>query len=230
MADTGRNVTVGGMIGTGFDLLQRQAAWFGALALVSLALRLLQLFERTAVIGGSIGSGLMSIVVAVASFIASLLITREIMAREGLMAAGTPLRIGTYLGVTIVFGLAIGLGFLLLVVPGFLILLRWFLAPYFVLARGTGFKESLAASSDATKGHRGTIFGLFVVLGVAYFVIFGGVAVATGGFQAFTDPSAGLPIVVLVVQAALGAVVGAQMLGIFATLADRTNVYGDVFG
>ena len=232
MADTGKIVTIGSMIEASIGVLQRQAPWLGAIALVNAGFQLLQTFEHTTRIGGDVGVALFSIIVVIGSIVASVLLLREIMVREALMAQDAPLRIGAYIVVALVVGVAAAIGFVLLIVPGVLLILRWFLAPYFALARGTGVNESLSASRDATNGHRWKILGVLVLMGLAYLVVFGGLALAVGGYVALmTTASYGaVGIAALLLQALLGAVNVALTLGIFAILVDRVNKYDDVFG
>lgn len=231
MADTDRIVTVGSMIAASIGILQRQAPWLGAFALLNVAIQFLQKFEQTAMIGGSVGVSLFTIIAMIVSLVAGVLIFREIMVCEALMAQDAPLRIGTYIGVSIVVGVAAAIGFVLLIVPGVLVILRWYLAPYFVLAHGTGVKLSLAASRDATNGHRWKILGVLVLMGLAYLVVFGMLALAAGGHGALmaTAPYGAIGIAALLLQALLAAVNVALSLGIFSVLVDRVDQYDHVF-
>jgi hypothetical protein len=70
-------------------------------------------------------------------------------------------------------GLGVGLAFLLLVVPGCILLCMWALVmPVYVMEQ-TGVTESFARSRELTRGHRGTIFLLFLIYGLlAIAVIF----------------------------------------------------------
>lgn len=66
----------------------------------------------------------------------------------------------------IVTGLGIALGLLLLIIPGIVLMLRWYVAvPCAVLER-TGVSESMARSKYLTRGHQGTIFWLLCVIGL----------------------------------------------------------------
>lgn len=73
-------------------------------------------------------------------------------------------RIGPVLGGSILMGLGILVGFLLLVVPGVIALLRWFvLVPTLVLERGS-VDGALRRSWNLTDGHMGRIFGIFLLI------------------------------------------------------------------
>ena len=69
-----------------------------------------------------------------------------------------------YIGLTIVMGLAILGGFILLVIPGLFILQRYFLAGYFMVDQNLGIKASLKASWQATKQYSGSVWSLLAVL------------------------------------------------------------------
>lgn len=62
-------------------------------------------------------------------------------------------------------------GFLLLVVPGFMWLMMWWVTIPACVVEGLGPIESMRRSSQLTLGHRWPIFGLFVLLVVANLVV-----------------------------------------------------------
>lgn len=74
--------------------------------------------------------------------------------------------------VGLIFGLAVGLGFVLLIIPGVFIMIAWSVAaPVVVVERG-GVFGALGRSFELTSGYRWKILGLFLVLLVIYFIIF----------------------------------------------------------
>ncbi|ODA68234.1 hypothetical protein A7A08_00051 [Methyloligella halotolerans] len=85
-----------------------------------------------------------------------------------------------YLAVTVLFGLMIGLGLILLIVPGLIALVVFFFAPFLVIDRLMGPIEALKASMEITKGHRWTLFGL--ILAIAGINILGALALFVGLF------------------------------------------------
>jgi hypothetical protein len=62
--------------------------------------------------------------------------------------------------------LVIGLAFLLLLVPGFILFTIWFVATPVCVVETLGPIQSLRRSSQLTKGHRWAIFGLIVLVAV----------------------------------------------------------------
>jgi hypothetical protein len=62
------------------------------------------------------------------------------------------------LGFSILYGLAVTLGFVLLIVPGILLLLMWWPAYYLVLERKAGVIDSFSVVQTITKNNWGTAF------------------------------------------------------------------------
>lgn len=88
------------------------------------------------------------------------------------------------LGLAIVAGLATGLGYVLLIVPGIILSVLWSVAAPAVVVERRGVFESLQRSRDLTRGHRWSVFGLLVIYVVVSWLIgmlIGGLSVATGG-------------------------------------------------
>jgi hypothetical protein len=66
------------------------------------------------------------------------------------------------LGLNLVMGLGIFVGFVLFIVPGVILSLGWSLAPYYVVDANLGPIEALGASWEATKGWRPAISLVFL--------------------------------------------------------------------
>jgi hypothetical protein len=96
-------------------------------------------------------------------------------------------------GVSIVFGLCVGLGMLLLIVPGAMIACAWYVCVPVTTVEKLGVGASLTRSADLTRGNRWSIFGMFVLI----FLLAIAVTMLLGG-----------------VFASLGAVVGAVLMGV----------------
>jgi uncharacterized membrane protein len=73
-------------------------------------------------------------------------------------------RVLPMLGLTLLMGMALVLGFLLFIVPGVILSLGWCMAPYYLVDANLGPIEALEASWEATKGVRGTLFLLFLAM------------------------------------------------------------------
>jgi hypothetical protein len=87
------------------------------------------------------------------------------------------------IGVSILTGLAVAGGFILLVVPGLMMAVAWCVNVPVVVADRRGVLEAFGRSADLTRGHRWSIFGLMVIYAlVAWIVDMVGIA-ATAGFS-----------------------------------------------
>lgn len=90
------------------------------------------------------------------------------------------------LAVGIVAGLGIAVGLVLLIVPGVILFLLWFVAGPVAVAEKTGVGRSLARSRTLTRDHRWWLLLLtvvYVVLSWVIGMIIGVAAVAAGGVQ-----------------------------------------------
>ena len=63
-------------------------------------------------------------------------------------------------------GLAVGIGFLLLVIPGLFLLVSLYFSQVFVVIEDEGPLEALSSSWSLSKGNRFRIFGLVLLIGV----------------------------------------------------------------
>jgi len=71
------------------------------------------------------------------------------------------------IGLAICTSLAVGIGFLLLIVPGLILLTMWFVATPACVVEQLGVFDSMARSSALTKGHRWQIFGMMALIAIA---------------------------------------------------------------
>ena len=77
-------------------------------------------------------------------------------------AAFSP-RLGSIIGAGILLGLAIGIGFLLLVVPGLFLLTIWIAVIPAIVLEGRGIGESFGRSHDLVRGNGWNVFGVIVL-------------------------------------------------------------------
>jgi hypothetical protein len=70
-------------------------------------------------------------------------------------------------GLAICMSLAVGVGFLLLIVPGLILLTMWFVTTPACVVERLGVFASMARSSALTKGYRWQIFGMMVLIAIA---------------------------------------------------------------
>lgn len=178
------------------------AANFASFAVASLILLLPLLLYNLAVTpeGGYSASGLLAIVI---QSVLSYLLAATITFATFQYLRGQPVGIGECLsrglslilpviGVSLLVGLIIGIGTVLLVVPGIIAgVMLWVAIPVAVVER-PGVIDSLKRSADLTKGHRWTIFGILVVVGILLAIIMGILSVLLLSTAGFTVYSIGL--------------------------------------
>ncbi|HEX8644104.1 MAG TPA: hypothetical protein VF702_09350 [Allosphingosinicella sp.] len=112
------------------------------------------------------------------------------------------------LGLTIVSGIGIMFGFLLLIVPGIMLMVAWMVAVPVLVEERLGVFGSLSRSAELTKGSRWQVFGLLAIVVILSSMIGAVFAV----FVAF-DPDADPVVVALIngLAATLSGVIGAAM-------------------
>lgn len=120
----------------------------------------------------------------------------------------TPRRILPLIGMTLLIGVAVFVGFMFLMVPGLILLTIWVVAGPALIIEKRGILASLQRSRDLTRNHRWVAFGLIFVFIVAYYasalalgaLAFGAMAsLNTGGFLLLSIPSTILSVVIVVV-------------------------------
>jgi len=152
----------------------------------------------------------------VASIVQAALTRATVSASEGVRASfgeslATALRVVLPLiGLTILFSIAIGVGFVLLVVPGIILLTMWAVAiPALVIERD-GIGGAFRRSAELTNGARWKIFGLFLVLLVIYWLLSIVAGLVGLGMYSAANAAAGLTV---------GNMIGSVILGtIFNTI------------
>lgn len=112
------------------------------------------------------------------------------------------------IGVGIIYGLCMIIGFVLLIIPGFMVMTALSVATSVLVVERNGVFGAIARSRELTKGYRLKIFGLYLVIGVAYLLItwlFGLV-----GLKEYNPSQAGSTLTVgtILGTAILGAIIG----------------------
>lgn len=188
-------------------------------------------FENRQKVYGTLGVAVTMLVAYAVTLTTQALVSRTVLVREQLADPETPARYGAFLGASIVYVLGIGFGFVLLIVPGVLLMLRWVLAANFTLARGLSIGDALRASRDATAGRRGALFGAMVVFGLCiYLPLYILIRMAGGvGLDISADPVS----VVSITRVAWAIVAGmagmAFSIGLFSVLVGRAGHLREVF-
>ncbi len=124
----------------------------------------------TPILGGALG--LYAIAITVLSVLASYFLLAAMLQSRGRLPSSDT-RILAYVGLTILSTLGMMVGFLLLIIPGIIILVRWSAAPAFLLSVRTGIVESLGRSWEATSGAGWAIFLAGLILAIGYGILVG---------------------------------------------------------
>lgn len=75
--------------------------------------------------------------------------------------------LGTMIGAGLLAGIGIAIGFLLLIVPGFVLLTWWCLLIPVIVLEGKPVGEAFGRSRELVRGHGWTVFGIVFVVAVA---------------------------------------------------------------
>jgi hypothetical protein len=203
-SDPRHRLTVGGVIGEAFDLYGKHP---GPLILAAAAV-----FVVSGLVQGLLNeadSTIIRFLGSIVSLIAWTLFTGFVVSlvadvREGKtnFTAGELLSSGWHavprlIGYGILFGIAVGIGLLLLIVPGLFLLTIWAVGVPAIVVERAGVIEAFGRSHQLVKGHGWTVFGAIVV---AFLILWG------LGFAA------------IVIGAAIGDAAGAIILAIIVNI------------
>lgn len=75
------------------------------------------------------------------------------------------------LGLVISWGIAIGLGMVLLIVPGLMLLASFYVSLPACVVEGLGPLQSLSRSAALTKGHRWKVFGIYLLVAAVSLIV-----------------------------------------------------------
>lgn len=77
-----------------------------------------------------------------------------------------------FIGMSLVYNLIVGVGFVLLIVPGIMLMIKLMFAPFILVSENTGIKEAFKRSGELTKGYRSALFGRLLTISLLYLVFF----------------------------------------------------------
>lgn len=94
-------------------------------------------------------------------------------------------RLGTLLGVSLLYGLGVFFGLILLIVPGLIAVARWSLVVPLVMIEGRDWRDAFRRSSALVRGQTGRVLGVVFVANVATALISVAVAALFGFIPGF---------------------------------------------
>ena len=102
-----------------------------------------------------------------------------------LFSAATP-AIGSLIIFGILFGIAVGIGFFLLIIPGLFLITMWSVGAPAIVVEGIGSIDAFGRSWSLVKGHGWSVFGaliliLLIVIVVQFVLVLIGAAIGLGG-------------------------------------------------
>ena len=106
---------------------------------------------------------------AVVSIVAARYMGEDITAADALRAVWA--RIGTVLLVTFVYGLIVGIGTVLLVVPGIYLATKYFASMAAAMVEGRDTNSAMDRSAALTDGSKLRVFGIFAITIIIYFLL-----------------------------------------------------------
>ena len=121
----------------------------------------------------------------------------------------------------ILAGLGMGLGFILLIVPGVILAVMWIVVAPVLVAERRGIFESFSRSAELTKGHRWAVLGLlaiYMVLSWLISAVVAGIVLAAVGLNPGGPPPAYMMIINFVVNTLAAVVAAAGTASIYYEL------------
>ncbi len=195
---------VGEVISTSFSILFRNIVPFGVLSIIVLSPTVLFALPGG---GPTLGMSPWQVIALVVTVVLSFAVTGALVYGTSRDLGGHKVGIGEcfgrglatlppVLGVILLASLAIGIGILLLIVPGIFLYVMWWVAIPIAVIERPGVIASLKRSGELTEGKRWSVFGIAVVIIVINVALgaIGGVIGMAGGYIVGT-------LVDLVVQA-----------------------------
>jgi hypothetical protein len=181
-----------GTIGRNPIVVVGLALLMGAIPTLALTFAAVQLFPTAGIGGRLIINGWVSILVG--ALVQGTLTRASVADAEGRRASFaeclvTGLRsLPWLLGLAILIGLGVGLGTLLLVIPGLVLMTMWFVALPALAEERESILDAISRSTDLTQGARWKIFGIFLIVTILNALIGGifGLIVASAHLEMFS--------------------------------------------
>lgn len=216
------NDTIGKRLGQIMDESTRlvRAAWLAALAYVVVLTGVGIFADQMSDLSAS------NFIFSVVSFVMGFVLTVQLLREGGLVPRGLAGGFGGYFGMSLLSGLGIALGIVLVIIPGLVLFVRWSSAYGYMLGEGDGVTEALGRAWEATGAH---FWPLALAMLVPVAVNIGAaVSLILGSNE---DGSISVPLSVLANGTISVAHVAITVVGVatFALLRDRGDALAEVF-
>lgn len=96
-------------------------------------------------------------------------VDQERRQRQGSVLGAAWNRAGALIGVALLTGIGVGIGLLLLVVPGLILFTRWSLAVPAVMIEGRSPRDAMRRSRELVQGHGWRVFAVFLTVTAGVF-------------------------------------------------------------
>ena len=146
--------------------------WRRSVVVAGLVFAVISLGDALAARSGTSGAGLVSLALALVGGLlvqgALVEVVRDLHegrppASVGVYYNRTRGRLGTLLGASVLYGIGVVIGLVLLIVPGLIAIARWSLVVPLVMIEGRGARDSFGRSSALVRGRTGRVLVLVVV-------------------------------------------------------------------
>lgn len=224
MNELGRRIEIGQTLSAAIETLGRQPLKFGGITAASAVL--LALADSYL---GRAGTSAGNIAIFVVSVVATLLGLQQRCGPDVVMKPN----MGRALGASILSGIAILIGLILLIVPGAMLFARWALILPVIIREDVGVQAAMGRSADLTKGSRWHMIGLALIVWVPTIFVALLLSIVVGGFageQALDTMLFNLPLNVLMAGATIfGAVLFAEAYLTVSGEREGAGVLADIF-
>jgi hypothetical protein len=169
------------------------------------------------------GKDMPSIVESMVNIVLTYFVLREMLRRDGVSdCAGN---FAPYLRTSLLSALGIVIGFILLIVPGLVLLARWSLGPPLAMVRDIRATDALQESWNITRGCFWPLLGTYAVFGTALFGAVIGIGYVAAGSAPTYISGWVVPIVTSIMMMSLVALTAA----IYRLLVSHAREFDEVF-
>lgn len=176
------------------------------------------------------GGGLIAMAVQI---VATYQLTIALLKREGFFRQDARVgNFGSYLGASILAAIGMAFGLVLFILPGLILLARWWLAPAIAIAENCGFNGALSRSWEATRPSQWSLVGFITLFGLIYFALLGATGASATGAAALlggTPGNVGFEIVTNVIAMLFSGGGQAMAVALLRRLRRPTAMLDEIF-